>query len=159
MVGVVLLPVCSTLHHWGDLSWQVCLDPGDCHHHHHHCYQHINSNININMISTIISIHLVPTSPEGHVQMPIIIVMKIKLTTNYSPWHYHQHEAREQLLVLGFSFVFVGFFFLHIANWLYNRFHIRHLCLFRKMRYQLLPSHFDCHSVFLRTSNENWCSG
>jgi len=32
-----------------------------------------------------------------------------------------QHEAREQLLVLGFSFVFVGFFFLHIANWLYNR--------------------------------------
>ena len=52
----------------------------------------IISNININMISTIISIHSVQSSPEGHVQMLIIIVMKIKLTTNYSPWHYHQHE-------------------------------------------------------------------
>ena len=43
VVGVVLLPVCSALHHWGDLSWQVCLDPGDI------------ITITIIVISTIIS--------------------------------------------------------------------------------------------------------
>ena len=158
MVGVVLLPVCSTLHHWGDLSWQVCLDPGDYHHHHHHCYQHINSNININMISTIISIHLVPTSPEGHVQMLIIIVLKLSCQPIIHPGTITRTrrvsnclflDSASSLLASSSSTLLTGS----------TTGSIRHLCLFRKLRYQLLPSHFDCHSVFLRTSNENWCSG
>ena len=79
------------------------------------------------------------------------LVFKILINQTFSC----QHEARMQLLLLGFSFLFVGFFFLHIANWLYNRF-CHHLSLSSSLAYSsstflklLLGYHHDLLLSFL----------